>query len=154
MFTPQRIPNSITGSFECDYPGCTTLPFHTHYLLKYVCPSMLAIWSNHHSSHVNVHSSPTPHYCPVKDCPRGKGGTGFRRKNELIRHSLIHQVPGYICPYCPDREHKYPRPDDLQRYVKQDSPNRSIHVADSFVLGMYASIIRTKTKTTLCFAMC
>ena len=27
------------------------------------------------------------------------------------------QSPGYTCPFCPDREHKYPRPDNLQRYV-------------------------------------
>lgn len=35
----------------------------------------------------------------------------------MIRHGLVHQSPGYVCPFCPDREHKYPRPDNLQRYV-------------------------------------
>ncbi len=34
----------------------------------------------------------------------------------MIRHSLVHQSPGYICPFCPEREHKYPRPENLQRY--------------------------------------
>ena len=35
----------------------------------------------------------------------------------MIRHGLVHDSPGYVCPFCPDREHKYPRPDNLQRYV-------------------------------------
>ena len=34
----------------------------------------------------------------------------------MIRHGLVHDSPGYVCPFCPDREHKYPRPDNLQRY--------------------------------------
>jgi hypothetical protein len=33
----------------------------------------------------------------------------------MIRHGLVHESPGYVCPYCVDREHKYPRPDNLQR---------------------------------------
>jgi hypothetical protein len=37
----------------------------------------------------------------------------------MIRHGLVHDSPGYVCPFCPDREHKYPRPDNLQRYVEQ-----------------------------------
>jgi hypothetical protein len=69
------------------------------------------------NSHANVHSSNRPHYCPVKGCPRSEGGKGFKRKNEMIRHGLVHDSPGYVCPFCPDREHKYPRPDNLQRYV-------------------------------------
>ena len=69
------------------------------------------------SSHANVHSQTRPHFCPVKGCPRSEGGKGFKRKNEMIRHGLVHQSPGYVCPFCPDREHKYPRPDNLQRYV-------------------------------------
>ncbi|KXL42359.1 hypothetical protein M433DRAFT_153906 [Acidomyces richmondensis BFW] len=67
------------------------------------------------SSHLNVHSSNRPHYCPVEGCKRGEGGRGFKRKNEMIRHGLVHNSPGYVCPFCPDREHKYPRPDNLQR---------------------------------------
>ncbi|RAR15494.1 zinc finger c2h2-type integrase DNA-binding protein [Stemphylium lycopersici] len=93
----------VVGCFKCDYPGCTAAPFQTQYLLN---------------SHTNVHSSNRPHYCPVKDCPRGEGGKGFKRKNEMIRHGLVHQSPGYVCPFCPDREHKYPRPDNLQRHVR------------------------------------
>jgi hypothetical protein len=99
----QTIPSHATGSFKCDYPGCNAAPFQTQYLLN---------------SHTNVHSSNRPHYCPVKDCPRGEGGKGFKRKNEMIRHGLVHQSPGYVCPFCPDREHKYPRPDNLQRHVR------------------------------------
>ena len=70
---------------------------------------------NASSSHANVHSQIRPHYCPVKTCNRSEGGKGFKRKNEMIRHGLVHQSPGYICPFCPEREHKYPRPDNLQR---------------------------------------
>jgi len=90
------------GSFVCKVPGCTAQPFQTQYLLN---------------SHNNVHSSERPHYCPVPGCPRSEGGKGFKRKNEMIRHGLVHDSPGYVCPFCPDREHKYPRPDNLQRYT-------------------------------------
>ncbi|KAI4247672.1 MAG: hypothetical protein L6R40_001258 [Gallowayella cf. fulva] len=91
----------VTGNFKCDYPACTAAPFQTQYLLN---------------SHANVHSQVRPHYCPVKTCPRSEGGKGFKRKNEMIRHGLVHQSPGYVCPFCPEREHKYPRPDNLQRF--------------------------------------
>jgi hypothetical protein len=106
---PPSIPSHATGSFKCDHPGCTAAPFQTQYLLN---------------SHTNVHSSNRPHYCPVKDCPRGEGGKGFKRKNEMIRHGLVHQSPGYVCPFCPDREHKYPRPDNLQRHVRVHHPDK------------------------------
>ncbi|KAJ3499623.1 hypothetical protein NLG97_g163 [Lecanicillium saksenae] len=88
------------GSYVCTFDGCNAHPFQTQYLLN---------------SHANVHSSARPHYCPVKGCPRSEGGKGFKRKNEMIRHGLVHDSPGYVCPFCPDREHKYPRPDNLQR---------------------------------------
>lgn len=91
------------GTFVCTFPGCPAPPFHTQYLLN---------------SHANVHSSSRPWYCSVKNCPRSEGGKGFKRKNEMIRHGLVHESPGYICPFCPDREHKYPRPDNLQRHVR------------------------------------
>ncbi|KAF1935506.1 hypothetical protein EJ02DRAFT_124089 [Clathrospora elynae] len=97
------IPPHAPGSFKCDYPSCNAAPFQTQYLLN---------------SHTNVHSSSRPHYCPVKDCTRSEGGKGFKRKNEMIRHGLVHQSPGYVCPFCPDREHRYPRPDNLQRHVR------------------------------------
>lgn len=96
------ITNPPIGVYLCNYPGCTAPPFQTQYLLN---------------SHANVHSSARPHYCPVQDCPRSEGGKGFKRKNEMIRHGLVHDSPGYVCPFCPDREHKYPRPDNLQRCV-------------------------------------
>ena len=88
------------GLHICKFPGCKAPPFQTQYLLN---------------SHSNVHSSARPHYCPVKGCPRSEGGKGFKRKNEMIRHGLVHDSPGYVCPFCPDQEHKYPRPDNLQR---------------------------------------
>lgn len=91
---------TITGNYVCNFAGCTAPPFQTQYLLN---------------SHANVHSSARPHYCPVAGCPRSEGGKGFKRKNEMIRHGLVHDSPGYVCPFCPDREHKYPRPDNLQR---------------------------------------
>ncbi|KAI1156040.1 hypothetical protein F4825DRAFT_363922 [Nemania diffusa] len=95
--------NPPMGQFICNYSGCNAQPFQTQYLLN---------------SHANVHSSARPHYCPVKGCPRSEGGKGFKRKNEMIRHGLVHDSPGYVCPFCPDREHKYPRPDNLQRHVR------------------------------------
>ncbi|KAI2470576.1 hypothetical protein F4781DRAFT_430171 [Annulohypoxylon bovei var. microspora] len=91
------------GAFVCTVHGCNAPPFQTQYLLN---------------SHANVHSSARPHYCSVKGCPRSEGGKGFKRKNEMIRHGLVHDSPGYVCPFCPDREHKYPRPDNLQRHVR------------------------------------
>lgn len=96
------------GQYICKYEGCKAPPFQTQYLLN---------------SHANVHSQSRPHYCPVKGCPRSEGGRGFKRKNEMIRHGLVHDSPGYVCPFCPDREHKYPRPDNLQRYVRIDISN-------------------------------
>lgn len=92
------VPNG--PSYVCTFDGCNAHPFQTQYLLN---------------SHANVHSSSRPHYCPVKGCPRSEGGKGFKRKNEMIRHGLVHDSPGYVCPFCPNREHKYPRPDNLQR---------------------------------------
>ena len=88
------------GGYKCTYPGCTAQPFQTQYLLH---------------SHANSHSSNRPHYCPVESCPRSEGGKGFKRKNEMIRHRLVHDCPGFVCPFCPDREHKYPRSNVLQR---------------------------------------
>lgn len=90
-------------TFKCTHPGCTAAPFQTQHLLN---------------SHTYVHSEIHPHYCPVKGCPRSYGGKGFQRKNEMIRHSLVHDSPGYVCPFCPDKDHKYPRPDNLQRHVR------------------------------------
>ncbi|KAI1384661.1 uncharacterized protein F4822DRAFT_433204 [Hypoxylon trugodes] len=95
--------NPPVGAFVCTVSGCNAPPFQTQYLLN---------------SHANVHSSARPHYCSVKGCPRSEGGKGFKRKNEMIRHGLVHDSPGYVCPFCPDREHKYPRPDNLQRHVR------------------------------------
>ncbi|PWY86974.1 hypothetical protein BO70DRAFT_288035 [Aspergillus heteromorphus CBS 117.55] len=92
-----------TCTYKCRHPGCTAAPFQTQYLLN---------------SHANVHSQDRPHFCPIDGCPRGPGGKGFKRKNEMIRHGLVHNSPGYVCPFCPDQQHKYPRPDNLQRHVR------------------------------------
>ncbi|KAF8471863.1 hypothetical protein BDZ91DRAFT_653067 [Kalaharituber pfeilii] len=98
------------GTFKCQFAGCTAAPFQTQYLLN---------------SHANVHSQTRPHFCPVPGCPRGEKGRGFKRKNEMIRHGLVHDSPGYVCPFCPDREHKYPRPDNLQRHVRVHHTDKS-----------------------------
>ncbi|KAL5052052.1 hypothetical protein BDW71DRAFT_202186 [Aspergillus fruticulosus] len=104
-FTPSSQGNAAapTGTFRCSHPGCTAPPFQTQYLLN---------------SHANVHSQDRPHFCPIEGCSRGPGGKGFKRKNEMIRHGLVHNSPGYVCPFCPDQQHKYPRPDNLQRHVR------------------------------------
>ena len=51
----------------------------------------------------------------------------------MLRHGLVHDSPGYVCPFCPPFEqhagtgrpaatatarHAYPRPDNLQRHVR------------------------------------
>ncbi|KAH8654311.1 C2H2 type zinc finger domain-containing protein, partial [Ilyonectria robusta] len=97
------ITRPVTGAYVCNFTGCTAPAFQTQYLLN---------------SHANVHSSARPHYCPVQGCQRTEGGKGFKRKNEMIRHGVVHDSPGYVCPFCTDTEHKYPRPDNLQRHVR------------------------------------
>jgi len=115
------ITNPQIGGFQCTYPGCTAQPFQTQVrqLSWYLYSPNLKAYTLQYllNSHANVHSSNRPHYCSVKGCPRSEGGKGFKRKNEMIRHGLVHDSPGYVCPFCPDREHKYPRPDNLQRYA-------------------------------------
>ncbi|KAJ5542568.1 hypothetical protein N7461_008571 [Penicillium sp. DV-2018c] len=108
--TPQANGGPV-GSYKCDHPGCTAPPFQTQYLLN--------------SSHANVHSQDRPHFCPVEGCPRAAGGKGFKRKNEMMRHGLVHNSPGYVCPFCPDQQHKYPRPDNLQRHVRVHHPEKN-----------------------------
>lgn len=124
---PPGMPQSsvvMSGGFRCDNAGCNST-FATQYLLRWVAHPLqrlvvdivLPNLTSPHSSHKNVHSQIRNHYCPVDGCPRSEGGRGFKRKNEMIRHGLVHDSPGYVCPFCPDKEHKYPRPDNLQRYV-------------------------------------
>lgn len=104
-WSPSAVPRNSTpthtGTYACTYINCNAPPFQSQYLLN---------------AHMTVHSTARPHHCPVRDCPRSQGGKGFKRKNEMIRHGLRHDSPGYTCPFCPDREHRYPRPDNLQRY--------------------------------------
>lgn len=107
-----------------------------------------------------MHSQDRPHFCPVEGCPRGVGGKGFKRKNEMMRHGLVHNSPGYVCPFCPDQQHKYPRPDNLQRYVtvwlKLESLQLVVvnHLANLFdpdglilYLDMFEFITSIRTKT-------
>jgi hypothetical protein len=93
---------SAAPAFKCTHPGCTAAPFQTQYLLD---------------SHANVHLTACEHYCPLKGCPRGIGGKGFKTKNEMIRHGLVYDSQGYLCPYCLDNQHVYSRPDNLETYI-------------------------------------
>ncbi|KAH8589299.1 C2H2 type zinc finger domain-containing protein [Bisporella sp. PMI_857] len=97
------IANPRISSYQCPYPTCNAALFQSQHLLE---------------SHVNVHYLDRPHYYPVRGSPRSEGGKGFKQKDEMIRHGLVHDSPGYVCPFCPDREHIYPRPDNLQRHVR------------------------------------
>ncbi|KAH9234433.1 hypothetical protein K456DRAFT_1749530 [Colletotrichum gloeosporioides 23] len=64
-------------------------------------------------------------YLLERGCPRSEGGKGFKLKNEMIRHGLVHDYPGYCCPFCPDREHKFPRPSILERHVRVHHVDKS-----------------------------
>ena len=57
-------------TYKCEKPDCTAKPFLTQYLLK---------------SHMTSHSGDRPYFCSVKNCSRGPGGQGFKRKNEMRR---------------------------------------------------------------------
>ncbi|KAH8587646.1 hypothetical protein B0O99DRAFT_526456, partial [Bisporella sp. PMI_857] len=94
--------------------------------------------------HAAVHSSARPHYCNVKDCPRSEGGKGFKRKNEMIRHALVHDSLGYVCPFCPDKEHRYPRPDNLQRHVRLHHTDKDIN--DSLIREVLSQRSNTSNK--------
>lgn len=136
-FSSSSQPNGATGIYKCSYPECSAPPFQTQYLLKYVILTLVRPGLFTHlisSSHANVHSEDRRHFCPVKGCPRGVGGKGFKRKNEMIRHGLVHNSPGYVCPFCPEQQHKYPRPDNLQRY------GPILYIYDIILTGQTCSI--------------
>ena len=124
-------------AFKCTHPGCTAAPFQTQYLLN---------------SHANVHSLSRPHFCPVDGCPRSYGGKGFKRKNEMIRHGLVHDSPGYVCPFCPDQQHKYPRPDNLQRQALLLLLSKA-YMANLSSLDMFEYIMLIKIGTILSYGM-
>jgi len=109
------------------------------------------------SSHTTSHSLYRPHFCPVPGCPRGEGGKGFKRKNEMIRHGLTHDTPGYMCPFCPEKVHKYPRPDNLQRHVRvhhidkdRDDPElrRILSQRANSITGLNSASSATNASTT------
>ena len=65
----------------------------------------------------------------------------------MIRHGLVHASPGYVCPFCPDREHKYPRPDNLQRYESETNSGFGIvKLTMSVGIGTFEFIILIKIK--------
>lgn len=66
-----------TQTFKCSKIGCDAPPFQTEYLL---------------SSHMAVHSNARPYFCPKSRCPRGLGGLGFKRKNEMTRLVLNAEI--------------------------------------------------------------
>lgn len=78
----------LAGPYKCTFEGCNAIPFQTQYLL---------------SSHMNVHSNQRPHFCPVKGCPRGVGGQGFKRKNEMIR-SVCFPTLSLLAHYFPSHK--------------------------------------------------
>jgi hypothetical protein len=45
----------------------------------------------------------------------------------MLRHAIVHRSPGYVCPFCPDREHKYTRPDSLHRHVRVHHVDKDRH---------------------------
>ncbi|KAE8379818.1 hypothetical protein BDV26DRAFT_155374 [Aspergillus bertholletiae] len=72
----------------------------------------------------NVHSHDSFYFCPIDECPRGKGGEGFKSKNQMIRHSLVHNVPGYTCPFCPVSKKKYSHAIHLRQHVRDHHPDK------------------------------
>ncbi|KUI64089.1 Zinc finger protein ZIC 5 [Cytospora mali] len=100
---PQEI-----GQYICKFEGCKAPPFQTQYLLN---------------SHANVHSQSRPHYCPVKGCPRSEGGRGFKRKNEMIRHGLVHDSPGHVRVHHVDKDKDDPALRDVLSQ-RPDGPSR------------------------------
>lgn len=162
--SPPPLPFSPSGRFECTHPGCSAPPFQTQYLLKRVVqlPTAFLCWflwlttrfqfslrlPPNSISHSDSHSVvPRPHFCPIVRCPRSKGGIGFKRKNEMIRHQLVHMSPGYSCPYCPDREHRYPRPDGLQRCGLET--HRTCNKDTDSLIDMYVLTIQTNQRMIL-----
>ncbi|KAF7503396.1 hypothetical protein GJ744_003918 [Endocarpon pusillum] len=113
--TPEALSGpSAASTFKCTRPGCTDPPFQTQYLLN----------CHVNAQHTN-RSLSRPHLCPLKSCPRSVSGRGFKRMDALVQHRLIHNSPGYICPFCTDQEHRYPRPDNLQRHVRVHHPDKA-----------------------------
>ncbi|VTO88803.1 unnamed protein product [Fusarium graminearum] len=91
---------STPGSYSCAVPGCNATPFQNQYLLN---------------AHMEIHQSARPYVCSFQGCPRSEVGKGYETMMEMIRHQSAHDSSGHICPFCPDREHRYPRPDNLRR---------------------------------------
>ncbi|KAF1842060.1 uncharacterized protein K460DRAFT_178202 [Cucurbitaria berberidis CBS 394.84] len=103
---PPHLPPGGSGDFRCDYPGCNAAPFQTQYILN---------------SHANVHTS------QGQDIPEAKAREGSKRKSEMLRYEPIHRAPGYVCPFCPDSEHRYPRPDSLYRHVRAHHVDKDVN---------------------------
>ncbi|KAH6860513.1 hypothetical protein B0T12DRAFT_136344 [Alternaria alternata] len=78
-------PPSVIGKFVCSHPECTKPPFQTQYLLD---------------SHSKTHSKDGLYFCPVLNCSRGEGGRGFKSKDKMMRHGVVHQSKGCACASC------------------------------------------------------
>lgn len=78
----------------------------------------------------------------------------------MIRHGLVHNSPGYVCPFCPDQQHKYPRPDNLQRsenwlgFFVLALKSQHYFVANCWSVGMLECIILIEKRTIQTFERC
>ena len=70
----------------------------------------------------------------------------------MIRHGLVHDSPGYVCPFCPDQQHKYPRPDNLQRQALLLLLSKA-YMANLSSLDMFEYIMLIKIGTILSYGM-
>ncbi len=69
---PESEERTSTAPYRCPVKGCSI--FFSHQSLL--------------SSHMNVHNVKRIYFCSVDGCPRGPGGRGFKRKNEMIRFAM------------------------------------------------------------------
>ncbi|TRX94440.1 hypothetical protein FHL15_004595 [Xylaria flabelliformis] len=60
---------------------------------------------------------------PQVGCPRSEGGKGFKRKNEMIRHGLVHDSPGHVRVHHVDKDKDDPALRDVLAQ-RPDGPNR------------------------------
>ncbi|OIW31970.1 hypothetical protein CONLIGDRAFT_629660 [Coniochaeta ligniaria NRRL 30616] len=101
----RRLASDSAGSYIFPIVGSSAPGFQTQYLLNF---------------HANVHAPSYPRlFCPVDSCTGPQGGRGFNCTKEMIQY-LVHGdlTLGFVCPFCTDREHTYPRLDQLQRHVR------------------------------------
>lgn len=69
-------------------------------------------------SHEETHTFERQHQCPFPGCLRGMKGKGFRSKGAMLLHRLLHDYPGYQCPFCfsgAQGKHRFARSGHLKR---------------------------------------